>query len=109
MTNINNVNIYSGPDPEDLVVCPFDETHVIRHKRFPYHLIECRRHYQGDERVQCPFNARHWILLNQYPFHKATCSDRYQIEQDIAFQPSQKKKLASTCENRYGEWMASRF
>ena len=101
MTDINNVNIYSGPDPEDVVVCPFDKTHLIRHKRLPYHLIDCRRQYKGDEMVQCPFNARHWILLNQYPFHKARCSDRYQIEQDIALMRNPKKKMVTVCKNRY--------
>ena len=101
MTAINNVNIYSGPDPEDVVLCPFDKTHLIRHKRVPYHLIQCRRQYKGDEMIQCPFNARHWVLVNQYPFHVACCTDRYQIEQDVAMAKQPRKKIVSVCENRY--------
>ena len=30
-------------DPEELEVCPYDPVHRIRRKRFPYHLVKCRK------------------------------------------------------------------
>lgn len=30
-------------DPEELEICPYDPVHRIRRKRFPYHLVKCRK------------------------------------------------------------------
>lgn len=30
-------------DPEELLICPYDPVHRIRIKRFPYHLVKCRK------------------------------------------------------------------
>lgn len=32
----------SNRDPEDLLLCPYNDTHMIRAKRMPYHLMKCR-------------------------------------------------------------------
>jgi len=32
-----------APDNEELIQCPYDSTHMIRHKRMQYHLNQCRQ------------------------------------------------------------------
>ena len=34
---------YHVPDPEDLLECPYDRVHMVRAKRFQYHLMRCRK------------------------------------------------------------------
>jgi len=34
---------YAVGDPEALVECPYDKTHMVRNKRMQYHLIDCRK------------------------------------------------------------------
>ena len=36
MYNTNN-------DPEELIECPYNKSHMIRAKRMPYHLMKCRQ------------------------------------------------------------------
>ena len=33
---------YYVPDSEDYLECPYDKTHMVRAKRFQYHLMKCR-------------------------------------------------------------------
>jgi len=34
---------YKIPDPEQLIQCPYDRTHMRAAKRMQYHLIKCRK------------------------------------------------------------------
>ena len=38
-----NMAQYVIPDPEDKLICPYDIVHVVRAKRFQYHLLKCRK------------------------------------------------------------------
>jgi len=42
--------------PDDLVLCPYEETHIVTVRRFPYHLMKERKNYPRNEMKQCPFN-----------------------------------------------------
>jgi len=93
----NNVNILSGPDRESLVRCPFDDTHLVRHSRYPYHVSKCRRQYRDEDVAVCPFNAKHVMMLNEFPFHKAKCPNRFSIEQDAVVSPRIDDSYANPC------------
>ena len=46
-------------DPEELISCPFDEVHMLRRKRMPYHIIKCGKvtllvNYNGVEICHVP-------------------------------------------------------
>lgn len=45
----------------DLLMCPYNESHLILRKRFQVHLIRCRRSYPNAPMVVCPFNVTHRI------------------------------------------------
>ena len=55
-----------GADPEELFICPYDESHVIRKKIIPYHLMKCRKNWAGKEYKICPFNSNHQIPAPVY-------------------------------------------
>ena len=44
---------YQVNDPEDYLECPYDKTHMVRAKRFPYHLMKCRKVRSKRELQTC--------------------------------------------------------
>lgn len=34
---------YEVPDPEDILICPYNNAHAIRAKRMQHHLVKCRK------------------------------------------------------------------
>ncbi|XP_067660952.1 protein D7-like isoform X2 [Haliotis asinina] len=78
----------SVPDPEELLECPYDKVHMVRAKRFQYHLMKCRKNWPGSEFSVCPFNAKHEMPKPELRYHMATCSDRAVLEKDIAYEKS---------------------
>ncbi|NXI53913.1 GTSF1 factor, partial [Chloroceryle aenea] len=77
-------------DPERLLQCPYNKHHQIRARRFPYHLVKCKKSYPevAKELVTCPFNARHLVHHAELGDHIVKCNDREFIEQDIVSQSS---------------------
>ncbi|XP_074656673.1 uncharacterized protein LOC141909891 [Tubulanus polymorphus] len=71
-------------DPDDLIECPYDSVHMVRAKRFPYHLMKCRRNYAGMDYATCPFNARHEFPVPERRYHIANCPDKAILEKQIA-------------------------
>ncbi|KAM4700532.1 gametocyte-specific factor 1-like isoform 2-T3 [Discoglossus pictus] len=69
-------------DSEDLMQCPYDKNHMIRHSRFPYHLVKCRENHPTLARslVACPYNARHRLPKRELAMHMSTCESRGQEE-----------------------------
>ena len=80
-------------DPEELEICPYDPIHRIRRKRFPYHLVKCRKvsyqflkkndfvtllsqNHPNQKYKLCPFNARHVIPVPEINYHIRVCPDR---------------------------------
>lgn len=67
---------WSRWDPEELMICPFDEVHKIKAKRFQHHLLKCRRNHPDKDFVSCPFNAKHLMLRSEVRHHVTRCPDR---------------------------------
>ncbi|XP_041362163.1 uncharacterized protein LOC121378127 isoform X2 [Gigantopelta aegis] len=82
-------------DPEALIECPYDKVHMIRAKRFPYHLLKCKKNYVGSEFSVCPFNARHEMPKPELRYHMANCPDRARLEKDLAYESSLKSEDGS--------------
>lgn len=72
---------WSRWDPDRLLVCPYDESHRIRAKRFQHHLLKCRQNHPDKDFVTCPFNAKHVMLRHEIRHHVSRCPDRSVIEQ----------------------------
>jgi len=72
---------WSRWDPEKLLVCPYDEVHLIKAKRFQHHLLKCRKNHPEKDFVNCPFNAKHVMLRSELRHHVSRCPDRTVIEQ----------------------------
>uniref|UniRef100_A0A8C6VJU6 Gametocyte specific factor 1 n=1 Tax=Naja naja TaxID=35670 RepID=A0A8C6VJU6_NAJNA len=89
------VLIINALDPEKLIQCPYDKNHQIRACRFPYHLVKCRKNHPGivEQLVTCPFNARHQVPRDKISQHISSCDDKRCIEQDIASQAENKRKV----------------
>ncbi|KAI8116391.1 Gametocyte-specific factor 1 like protein [Lucilia cuprina] len=82
----------------DLLVCPYNESHLILRKRFQVHLIRCRRSHPNAPMIVCPFNVTHRvnkvelevclklnnlvkvIKINILQWHVSTCPDRQNFE-----------------------------
>jgi hypothetical protein len=88
---------YETLDPEKEVPCPYDNTHMIRVKRMPYHIRKCRKNHIDMDLGTCPFNARHRIPRVEMRYHIADCADKAILEQDILY--AQQKAEAN--ENQY--------
>ncbi|KAI7814968.1 putative gametocyte-specific factor 1-like [Triplophysa rosa] len=70
-------------NPDKLLLCPYDPSHLIRACRFPYHLIKCRKNHPeliGELRT-CPFNARHLMRKNELSHHISTCLNRCSVNE----------------------------
>ncbi|XP_072041816.1 uncharacterized protein [Amphiura filiformis] len=85
-----NPNVIQMPnmrsaDPDQLFVCPYDPIHRVVAKRFPYHLMKCRKNWGGRAMSTCPFNARHIVPQPEFRHHVANCPDKACIEQDMAY------------------------
>lgn len=62
---------------DDAVQCPYNPEHVVRYARMPYHLIKCKKNYQGPPLDTCPFNATHLVAKGTLQEHFKTCIAHY--------------------------------
>ena len=77
---------WSRWDPEKLLVCPYDEVHRIKAKRFQKHLLKCRENHPEKDFVTCPFNAKHVMLRSEFRHHVSRCPDRVSRSQIICYE-----------------------
>ena len=77
---------WSRWDPEKLLVCPYDEVHRIKAKRFQKHLLKCRENHPEKDFVTCPFNAKHVMLRSEIRHHVSRCPDRVSRSQMICYE-----------------------
>ena len=61
---------------EDLVVCPYDKTHVIRKHRLERHFIKCRKTTINKNITSCEYNFCHKIKRGKGVEHYLNCEDR---------------------------------
>ena len=45
--NIIQIANFDDVDPDSYFICPYDPIHKIIAKRFPYHVMKCRKVSQG--------------------------------------------------------------
>ncbi|KAL4218137.1 factor 1-like [Mactra antiquata] len=76
---------YRIHDPEELLECPYDKTHMVRAKRFQYHLMNCRKNYVKNDYEKCPFNAKHHIPKPEFRHHLANCPDKAIVEPELSY------------------------
>ncbi|XP_065191364.1 uncharacterized protein LOC135822510 [Sycon ciliatum] len=68
-------------DPNELVVCPYDEVHRVRISRLPYHLLKCAKQHPSEGLFEiCPYNARHVIPRADLLAHFSQCPDKPMLE-----------------------------
>lgn len=83
---------YRIPDAEELLECPYDRVHMVRAKRFQYHLMKCRNNYTGREYVSCPFNAKHEMPKPELRHHLITCPDKALLEPELKYAARREKE-----------------
>ncbi|XP_005177541.2 protein snwA [Musca domestica] len=66
---------------EDMVECPYNNSHRMLRKRLQSHLLKCRIHYPNVELRKCPFNLSHLIPEPEFTHHATNCPDRKLITQ----------------------------
>ncbi|NXU20508.1 GTSF1 factor, partial [Pardalotus punctatus] len=78
-------------DPERLIQCPLVKHHLIRARRFPYHLVKCKESNPdiAKKLATCPFNARHLVPWADLSKHIIKCRDKAIMERDAASQSCQ--------------------
>uniref|UniRef100_A0A182P4A1 CHHC U11-48K-type domain-containing protein n=1 Tax=Anopheles epiroticus TaxID=199890 RepID=A0A182P4A1_9DIPT len=61
---------------DEMLVCPYNESHVIVRHRMPYHLVKCKKNHQENGTLQaCPFNAMHVVRKVDIRQHIESCPD----------------------------------
>lgn len=65
--------VFKVPDPEEMVVCPFDPVHVIRWKRFFTHVLKCEKQHPRSNLRRCRFFALHYVPAEQLEEHLTEC------------------------------------
>uniref|UniRef100_A0A674HAE7 Gametocyte-specific factor 1-like n=1 Tax=Taeniopygia guttata TaxID=59729 RepID=A0A674HAE7_TAEGU len=69
-------------EPDELVQCPYDQSHQVRVSRLPYHLVRCQQNNPQVSRTlaTCPFNARHRVPRALLRSHLGCCPDQLPLE-----------------------------
>ncbi|XP_070534152.1 uncharacterized protein [Ptychodera flava] len=83
VTNYQKIATIQDVDPDELLMCPYDPVHRVAAKRFPYHLMKCKKNFPTVILEPCPFNARHLVKKHEYRHHLCTCPDKVMLEQDV--------------------------
>uniref|UniRef100_A0A1B0GLH3 CHHC U11-48K-type domain-containing protein n=1 Tax=Lutzomyia longipalpis TaxID=7200 RepID=A0A1B0GLH3_LUTLO len=60
---------------EELVLCPYNRTHLISPLRMPQHLLKCKRSHPDVHLVACDYNALHLVKPEALNAHYETCID----------------------------------
>ncbi|KAM7448724.1 factor1-like [Porites harrisoni] len=75
--------MYGNNDPNEMVICPYNDAHRISAKKFPYHLPKCRKQYASGAWKNCPFHFRHEVPVEEYDYHLTICEYKDTIRQDL--------------------------
>uniref|UniRef100_A0A182S2M0 CHHC U11-48K-type domain-containing protein n=1 Tax=Anopheles funestus TaxID=62324 RepID=A0A182S2M0_ANOFN len=61
---------------DEMMICPYDKSHIIVRHRMPYHLVKCKKHHDKAQMMEsCPFNAMHVVLKTDMKEHIGKCPD----------------------------------
>lgn len=64
----------------DFVRCPFEESHVIRRYKLPYHLHKCKKNHPGMNMATCSYNFSHLVPKVNIVQHLESCPSKCWIE-----------------------------
>uniref|UniRef100_A0A1B0FNQ2 CHHC U11-48K-type domain-containing protein n=1 Tax=Glossina morsitans morsitans TaxID=37546 RepID=A0A1B0FNQ2_GLOMM len=73
--------MYAPQNEDDMVVCPYNISHMMLRKRLAKHLVKCRVNYPNVELQKCPFNNTHLVPDTEFLCHVNICPDRKLITQ----------------------------
>lgn len=62
--------------PDEMVSCPYFPEHIMRKKRFIYHLMKCEKNPQAPKLLACPFNYTHRVRYEDRKAHLMSCPDK---------------------------------
>lgn len=73
---------YYRNSTNEMVICPYDKTHVIRKERLSRHLIKCARNNKTVTRnfSSCEFNHSHKIKRGDGSDHYKYCEDKRRFD-----------------------------
>ncbi|BES94096.1 U11-48K-like Hypothetical proteinHC zinc finger [Nesidiocoris tenuis] len=66
-------------DQEQIAVCPFNRSHVMKTTKLQYHIVKCMKNYTG-KKVVCPYNHSEYFEPEELIFHLANCASRAAAE-----------------------------
>ncbi|OWA51721.1 hypothetical protein BV898_16193 [Hypsibius exemplaris] len=82
-------------DPDDLIVCPFVPSHILKRKKMPYHIPDCKR-TNGRGFLACGFSQSHYFRTkDELAHHEAICPMRRQFEGAARAAPSYQSRDAN--------------
>jgi len=81
-----------------VMVCPYNEGHLVAARRFRVHLERCRKYYAtlGVVLKTCPFNASHDVDDESFLAHLNTCPDRVMVDDAVVIDNECDTGLRST-------------
>ncbi|GFR71395.1 gametocyte-specific factor 1 [Elysia marginata] len=68
---------------EEVLVCPYDSSHIISVLRMPRHLLKCRKNYPFVDMAVCPFNGFHEVPPPELRYHMEHCPDKALLDRDV--------------------------
>lgn len=73
---------YYRNSTNEMVICPYDKTHVTRKERLSRHLIKCARNNKTVTRnfSSCEFNHSHKIKRGDGSDHYKYCEDKWRFD-----------------------------
>lgn len=73
---------YYRDSTDEMVICPYDKTHVIRKERLSRHLIKCANSNKTVSRnfSSCEFNHCHNIKRGDDNEHYKQCNDKLRFD-----------------------------
>ncbi|XP_076670548.1 uncharacterized protein LOC143369924 [Andrena cerasifolii] len=72
---------------DPVVICPYDEKHLIFKSRLQKHIVKCEKKYPEHYKVMCPYNATHRLFKSQLEEHIITCPTRNVLESEMYSEP----------------------
>ena len=72
---------------DPVVICPYDEKHLIFKSRLQKHIVKCEKKYPEHYKVMCPYNATHRLFKSQLEEHIITCPTRNVLQSEMYSEP----------------------
>ncbi|RUS71863.1 hypothetical protein EGW08_020372 [Elysia chlorotica] len=67
---------------DDMLMCPYDSSHLINVLRMPRHLLRCRKNHPSMDLKVCPFNGFHEVPAPELRYHMEHCPDKALLDRD---------------------------